>query len=98
MVLLSSAHLPIRILADFVRIVLVVRFTKCSARGAGIGEIHLHQLRHSFARMVAERSGSLSETPEALGHKHAATTRVYVQRIAVKRDKFGREIARRLKT
>jgi integrase/recombinase XerC len=67
------------------------------ARAAKIGEIHLHQLRHSFARMVAEGSGSLSETQEALGHKHAATTRVYVQRIAVKRDKFGREIARRLK-
>ncbi|MGH9852353.1 MAG: tyrosine-type recombinase/integrase [Blastocatellia bacterium] len=67
------------------------------AREAGIGKIHLHQLRHSFARMVAERSGSLSETQEALDHKHAATTRVYVQRIAIKRDKFGKEIARRLK-
>lgn len=68
------------------------------ARAAGIGAIHLHQLRHSFARMVAERSGSLSETQEALDHKHMSTTRVYVQRIAVKRDKFGKEIARRLKT
>jgi site-specific recombinase XerD len=68
------------------------------AREAGIGAIHLHQLRHSFARMVAERSGSLSETQEALDHKHLATTRVYVQRIAVKRDKFGKEIAKRLKT
>jgi len=67
------------------------------AREAGVGAIHLHQLRHSFARMVAERSGSLSETQEALDHKHLATTRVYVQRIAVKRDKFGKEIARRLK-
>ena len=63
------------------------------ARAAKIGEIHLHQLRHSFARMVAEGSGSLSETQDALGHKHAATTRVYVQRIAVKRDKFGKEAA-----
>jgi len=69
-----------------------------AVRGAGIGEIHLHQLCHSFAHMVAERSGSLSDTQEALGHKHAATTRVYVQRIALKRDKFGREITRRLKT
>jgi hypothetical protein len=48
--------------------------------------------------MVAEGSGSLSETQEALGHKPAGTTRVYVQRIAVKRDRFGKEIARRLKT
>src|SRR5499426_2054272 len=29
---------------------------------AGIGKIHLHPTRHTFARMVAERSGSLSET------------------------------------
>lgn len=66
------------------------------AREAGIGGIHLHQLRHSYARLVAERSGSLSETQEALDHKHAATTRVYVQRIAVKRDKFGPQIVRAL--
>ncbi len=32
------------------------------AREAGIDRIHLHQLRHSFARMVAEESGSLTET------------------------------------
>ncbi len=31
---------------------------------------HLHQLRHRFARMVAEQSGSLTETQEALGHRH----------------------------
>ncbi len=32
------------------------------ARLAGIEQIHLHQLRHSFARMVAEESGSITET------------------------------------
>ncbi len=32
------------------------------ARLAGIDQIHLHQLRHSFARMVAEESGSITET------------------------------------
>ena len=29
---------------------------------AGIDQIHLHQLSHSFARMVAEESGSITET------------------------------------
>lgn len=62
------------------------------ARQAGIEKIHLHQTRHTFARMVAERGGSLAETQEALGHRHAATTRVYVQRIAVKKDKHSRHI------
>ncbi len=32
------------------------------AREAGIDRIHLHQLRHSFARIVAEESGSIMET------------------------------------
>jgi integrase len=56
------------------------------AREAGIGEMHLHQTRHTFARMVAEDTGSITATQDALGHKNVATTRVYVQSIAVRRD------------
>lgn len=67
------------------------------AKEAGIGRFHVHQLRHTFARIAGESSGSLVETQEALGHKNLATTRVYMQRIPVKRDKFGAEIAKRLK-
>lgn len=63
---------------------------------AGIKDFHLHQTRHTFARLVAERTGSIVETQDALGHKNPATTRVYVRRIAVKRDKHSEEIARRL--
>lgn len=74
-----------------------VRRMKGYAKEAGIEHFHLHQTRHSFARIVAEASGSISETQDALGHKNPATTRVYVQRIAVKRDKFSDEIAKRLK-
>lgn len=66
-------------------------------REAGINQIHVHQLRHSFARMVAEESGSITETQEALLHRHVSTTRVYVQRIAVRRDKHSEKIAKRLK-
>ena len=62
------------------------------AREAGIGKIHLHQTRHTFARMVAKRSGSLSETQDALGHRHASTTRIYVESIAVKTDKYSKHI------
>jgi site-specific recombinase XerC len=67
------------------------------AKEAGIEHFHLHQTRHTFARIVAESSGSIVETQDALGHRNPATTRVYVQRIAVKRDKFGDEVAKRLK-
>lgn len=66
------------------------------ARDAGIGKIHIHQTRHTFARVVSEETGSLTETQEALGHKNLATTRAYVQRIAVRRDKHSRRIAERL--
>jgi integrase len=62
------------------------------AREAGIGEIHLHQTRHTFARMVAKRSGSRSETQDALGHRHASTTRIYVESIAVKTDRYSQHI------
>lgn len=66
------------------------------ARAAGIEKIHVHQTRHTFARIVAEESGSIVETQEALGHRNLATTRVYVQHIAVKRDNYGRRVAARL--
>jgi integrase/recombinase XerC len=66
------------------------------AKSAGIGDIHLHQTRHTFARMVAEDSGSIIETQDALGHKSVATTRVYVQRIAVRRDRHSQSILNRL--
>lgn len=65
-------------------------------RAAGPGEIHLHQSRHTYARMIAEDTGSFLETQEALDHENAATTRVYVQRITVKADRFSGRIAKRL--
>lgn len=67
------------------------------AREAGVGDVHLHQTRHSFARIVAEETGSLTDTQDALGHRNASTTRVYVQRIAIKRDKHSEKITSRLK-
>jgi integrase/recombinase XerC len=66
------------------------------ARVVGIGTIHIHQTRHTFARVISEETGSLTETQEALGHKNIATTRAYVQRIAVRRDKHSRRITERL--
>jgi integrase/recombinase XerC len=67
------------------------------ARAAGIEKIHIHQTRHTFARIVSEETGSIVETQDALGHKNLATTRIYIGRIAVKRDKHSQQITARLK-
>jgi integrase/recombinase XerC len=67
------------------------------AREAGIGKIHIHQTRHTFARIISEETGSIVETQDALGHRNLATTRVYIGRIAVKHDKHSRQITERLK-
>lgn len=73
------------------------RQMKKYAKLAGIkGRFHLHQTRHTFARLVAEDTSSLSETQEALGHRNLNTTRIYVQRVGIKADKFSRRIAQRL--
>jgi hypothetical protein len=45
---------------------------------------------------VSESTGSIIETQNALGHRHAATTRVNVQRVAVKKDKHSTSILDRL--
>ncbi len=66
------------------------------ASEAGLDDIHLHQTRHTYARMVGDESGSVVETQDALGHKNANVTRVYLQRIGVKRDKWSAKIAQRL--
>jgi len=66
------------------------------ASEAGIGKIHIHQTRHTFARMIAEETGSIVETQDALGHRNLQTTRVYLTRITVKRDKHSCAITSRL--
>ena len=70
---------------------------KAYALKAGLEHIHLHQTRHTYARIVAEETGSFLEAQEALDHENAATTRVYVQRITVKADKHSRRIASRMR-
>jgi integrase len=66
------------------------------ARQAGLGYVHLLQTRHIYARIVAEETGSFLEAQEALDHENQATTRVYVQRITVKKDRHGGKVAQRM--
>jgi site-specific recombinase XerD len=75
-----------------------VKNLKHYAQKAKLKGFHLHQTRHTFARIFAEDAGSMMETQEALDHANVATTRAYVQRIAIKRDKFSASIKRRIKS
>lgn len=74
-----------------------VRNLKLYAKTTGIGDVHLHQTRHTYARIVSEETGSISATQDALDHRNRATTSHYVQRISVKRDLYSTNIAERLK-
>ncbi|MDX6268854.1 MAG: integrase/recombinase XerC [Acidobacteriota bacterium] len=72
-----------------------VKNLKKYAKEAGIEGFHLHRTRHTFARIVSEFTGDITATQNALDHQNRSTTRVYVQRIAVKRDLYSGEVAKR---
>jgi integrase len=74
-----------------------VRRIEIYALEAGIEGIHIHRLRHTFAKIVSEYSESMAETQEALGHSNIKTTQIYVQRLAVKKDKHSKSIRDALK-
>jgi integrase len=75
-----------------------VKNLKAYADEVSIKHIHLHQTRHTFARIYSEDSGSMIETQDALDHEHLGTTRAYVQTIAVKKDKYSGSIRSRMET
>jgi site-specific recombinase XerD len=72
-----------------------VKNLKKYAREAGVEGFHLHRTRHTFARIVSEVTGDITATQNALDHQNRSTTRVYVQRIAVKHDLYSNEISKR---
>jgi integrase len=72
-----------------------VKNLKKYANEAGVKDFHLHRTRHTFARIVSEFTGDITATQNALDHQNRSTTRVYVQRIAVKKDLYSNEISKR---
>ena len=72
-----------------------VKNLKKYAKEAGVKDFHLHRTRHTFARIVSEFTGDITATQNALDHQNRSTTRVYVQRIAVKRDLYSNEVSKR---
>jgi integrase len=73
-----------------------VKNLKRYAKDAGLEHIHNHMTRHTFARIISEETGSILETQEALDHEDQATTRIYVESIAIKRDKYSERISMRV--
>ena len=59
------------------------------ARDAGLGDIHIHQLRHSVADAIYQATGDIGAVQYQLGHKNQQTSRIYVHSIATKPDKYG---------
>lgn len=73
----------------------LVKNLKKYAEEAGVKDFHLHRTRHTFARIVSEFTGDITATQNALDHQNRSTTRVYVQRIAVKKDLYSNEVSKR---
>jgi site-specific recombinase XerC len=59
--------------------------------------VNIHQMRHTFARIIFEDSGDLLGTQSALDHKSQATARAYVHTVAVKKDKHIGRISGRIR-
>lgn len=53
-------------------------------------------MRHIFVRIEAEFSCGIAETQEALGHRHAYITRVYVDSRPKKKDNHNRYVLKAL--
>lgn len=71
--------------------------SKKYAAEAGLPHFHLHQTRHTFARIVADDTGSYVDAQDALDHANANTTRIYVKKLGTKKDKHSSKIAARIK-
>jgi len=57
-------------------------------------DMNVHTFRHTFAQLYHETGASQPEVQGALGHKSAATTRIYLDKLAPRSAKAGKAVQR----
>jgi len=57
-------------------------------------DMNVHTFRHTFAQLYHETGASQPEVQGALGHKSAATTRIYLGKLAPRSAKAGKAVHR----
>ena len=68
---------------------------KAYAETAGIGDFHLHQLRHTYAAKVYEQDKDIREVQKLLGHRQIGTTAIYIERLEPARaDRAAKKLRR----
>ncbi len=59
-----------------------------------IGTSKVHQLRHTFARMLEDAGAKISEIQKRLGHASAATTSIYLQALRADENPYAEDLVR----
>jgi integrase len=59
-----------------------------------LGTSKVHQLRHTFARMLEDAGAKISVIQQRLGHASAATTSIYLQTLRADENPYAEELIR----
>lgn len=59
-----------------------------------IGTSKVHQLRHTFARMLEDAGAKISEIQKRLGHASAATTSIYLQALRADENPYAEDLVK----
>lgn len=62
------------------------------ARRTGLGRLHPHQLRHTFAKHLYDATGDIRLVSGLLDHKSIATTQIYVGAMERQKDTYSKQL------